>query len=193
MNTGAWWFLAGFVSVCLLVAVVSGLLTKSVLWAEERRLAREPRTVTVTIVADTTRFVAAMKAAGLATRRMGSSCERVGRSMTRFREEVQWKAYLHRQLVLVRLAGKFRLAVLDPAYADPDALYIMVRFILTGVMPGPQPVPWSTLFHLTDAERLELAVSVIDGWGHAYAPSRRPEPSVSIRQYGNATVTVLIA
>jgi hypothetical protein len=171
------------------VAVAAGgyLFGKALLLAEEQRLRRErrrtPRPLTVTFTVDTSGFERGMRQAARALNQMGRAMARASEPLARFAEEVEWQTYLRRQLYLARASAIIGVrAGLDPDYATPEALHLLVAAVLH---------PHGQFSAFTPEERLELAVSAIHGWAHGWGRNLPRIPVAEVHRYGATDVVVV--
>jgi hypothetical protein len=180
-----------FIGIGAVFAVAAGWLfvqAHRIIRDEERwvaeTVAAEPQTVTLTIFADTSRFVAAMRDMA---RMMAAVTETTATAADRFRQVgVTLAAGLEQQRRLrhARALARWQVrAGLDPRYRDPAALHKIVKRLAAGKTPDTR--------HLSEAERLEVAVAAIRGWSDAYTTRGPRKPVAEIRHYGNTTVTLV--
>jgi hypothetical protein len=190
-----WWAVAAGLLLLAVVIYVTGYLRLRWLLREEHRAyggevqphVPEPGVVTVTLTADIRGFVEALGRAERAAADMAKTMRDVrealsrgtSQSFARLREELEWRGYLQRQMVLAQHSARLGVrAGVDPAYRTPEALHALVANILH----------WS---NFTESERRELAVSAMHGWAHGWGRNQPRPVLANVRHYGNATVTVV--
>lgn len=143
------------------------------------------RTITTTLVIDTSGFDRAMERIREAFRPLAEAMAQAGRQIGRLMQTMREAA--NDPVYIAGLEGRYFVrAGMDPAYRHPERLDALVQGILTGAEQGmDDDAPWWGL--ITRENRRLVALAAIRGWAASYG---EPGLYVAHRAWGQDRVQV---